>query len=251
MLMTRTQTQTQQKAAAIINQFQREDSRWLDMAARLSARARPLSAPNPGVGALVTRLDILVGRGWTEAGGRPHAEAIALKQAGNLAEGACVYVTLEPCAHQSGRGPACANLLVEAGVKTVVIGQSDPDPRTNGAGISRLKKAGIAVRSYDNLACKQSLSGYLTRQSLGRPHVTLKLATSLDGQIALARAKANGSPASNPALMSTPAARSAMRSWLVEPLGAPTNQALMCACRAWKTAVPGGFCCLAGWRPMA
>ena len=156
------------------------------MAARLSARSRPISAPNPGVSALVTRLGILVGRGWTEAGGRPHAEANALKQGGKLAEGASVYVTLEPCAHDSQRGPACADLLVEAGVKTVVIGQSDPDPRTNGAGIARLRKAGIIVRSYDNIACRQSLAGYLTRQKLGRPHVTLKLATSLDGQIALA-----------------------------------------------------------------
>ncbi|HBM06149.1 MAG TPA: riboflavin biosynthesis protein RibD, partial [Erythrobacter sp.] len=90
------------------------DARWLDAAARLSTRARPASYPNPGVGCILLQGDRVVGRGWTAAGGRPHAEAAALAQAGKEARGATAYVTLEPCAHRSPRGPACSDLLVEA-----------------------------------------------------------------------------------------------------------------------------------------
>ncbi|MXO84470.1 bifunctional diaminohydroxyphosphoribosylaminopyrimidine deaminase/5-amino-6-(5-phosphoribosylamino)uracil reductase RibD [Altererythrobacter aurantiacus] len=158
----------------------------MSAAARLAARSRPLSAPNPGVGAVVVRFGAIVGRGWTSAGGRPHAEANALKEAGNLAKGASVYVTLEPCAHASPRGPSCADLLVETGVSEVFIGCRDPDSRTDGAGIKRLEAAGIRVRLVKNEACYQSLAGYLMQRRSGRPHVTLKLAMSLDGKIALA-----------------------------------------------------------------
>lgn len=156
-------------------------------AARLAARARPLSRPNPGVAALVVKQGGVIGRGWTEAGGRPHAEAAALAglSPDALAE-ATVYVTLEPCAHQSARGPACADLLAAARPARVVVGQHDPDPRTAGQGIARLEAAGIAVRLLDDAPSRESLSGFLTRQQHGRPWVTLKLATSLDGCIALA-----------------------------------------------------------------
>jgi diaminohydroxyphosphoribosylaminopyrimidine deaminase/5-amino-6-(5-phosphoribosylamino)uracil reductase len=157
-------------------------------AARLAARARPLSRPNPGVAALVVDdSGRVIGRGWTEAGGRPHAEAAALAglTPAQLAA-ATVYVTLEPCAHQSARGPACADLLVAARPARVVVGQHDPDPRTAGQGIARLQAAGVAVTLLDDAASRASLAGFLTRQRAGRPWVTLKLAMSLDGCIALA-----------------------------------------------------------------
>lgn len=128
----------------------------------------------------------VIGRGWTRAGGRPHAEAVALAGAGAHARGATLYVSLEPCAHHSARGPACADLVVQAGLARVVTGCTDPDPRTAGSGIARLRAAGIAVDQVDSPACRESLAGYLTRATLGRPHVTLKLALSLDGAIALA-----------------------------------------------------------------
>ena len=156
-------------------------------AARLALRARPLSRPNPGVAALVVHRGCVVARGWTAAGGRPHAEAAAL--AGlppSVLTEATLYVTLEPCAHQSARGPACADLIVAARPARVVIGQHDPDPRTAGQGIARLKAAGIATALLGDPASAASLSGFLTRQRAGRPWVTLKLATSLDGCIALA-----------------------------------------------------------------
>jgi diaminohydroxyphosphoribosylaminopyrimidine deaminase/5-amino-6-(5-phosphoribosylamino)uracil reductase len=155
--------------------------------ARLAQRSRPLSRPNPGVAALVVHQGRLIARGWTQAGGRPHAEAIALSglTPAVLAQ-ATLYVTLEPCAHQSERGPACADLIVAAMPARVVIGQRDPDPRTAGRGIARLEAAGIAVTLLDDPASAASLAGFMTRQREGRPWVTLKLATSLDGCIALA-----------------------------------------------------------------
>lgn len=156
-------------------------------AARLAARARPLSRPNPGVGALLVKDGRVIARGWTRAGGRPHAEAVALGQLpADGAHGATLYVTLEPCAHQSQRGPACTDLVIAARPARVVIGQRDPDPRTSGQGIRRIERAGIAVTVLDDDASRESLAGYLTRAAHQRPFVTLKLAISLDGCIALA-----------------------------------------------------------------
>jgi len=129
---------------------------------------------------------VVLGRGWTQPGGRPHAEAVALEQAGEAARGATLYVTLEPCAHRSRRGPACADLVVEAGLARVVAGTADPDPRTAGQGLARLREAGIEASHAEDQAARASLAGYLARRVLGRPQVTLKLATSLDGCIALA-----------------------------------------------------------------
>lgn len=163
-----------------------DDLRWLDAAARLAARARPLSRPNPAVGAIVVKDSRVVGRGWTQPGGRPHAEAAALEQAGQAAAGATLYVTLEPCAHASPRGPACADLVAVSGLARIVIGCGDPDSRTAGAGLARIEAAGIAARIVPSPAAEASLAGYLMRQRHGRPYVTLKLATSLDGRIALA-----------------------------------------------------------------
>jgi diaminohydroxyphosphoribosylaminopyrimidine deaminase/5-amino-6-(5-phosphoribosylamino)uracil reductase len=154
----------------------------------LSERSRGRTAPNPNVGCVIVKDGRVLGRGWTQPGGRPHAEAMALAQAGD-ARGATVYTSLEPCAHVSVRGPACSDLLVAAGVARVVIALGDPDARTNGKGSERLRAAGIkVVEGIAEPAARAAMAGFLTRQRLGRPFVTLKLATSLDGRIA----RANG-----------------------------------------------------------
>jgi diaminohydroxyphosphoribosylaminopyrimidine deaminase/5-amino-6-(5-phosphoribosylamino)uracil reductase len=163
-----------------------QDKRWLAAAAALAERARPLSRPNPAVGAIIVRDGRVVGRGWTRPGGRPHAEAEALAMAGDAAQGATIYVTLEPCAHRSERGSSCTSLIMGSGVTRVVAGVEDPDPRTAGAGLAALRKAGIAADLLPHPAAEASLAGYLCQRRHGRPHVTLKLATSLDGCIALA-----------------------------------------------------------------
>ncbi len=164
------------------------DRSWLAVAVALSWRARGRTSPNPNVGCIILdKAGRVAGRGWTQPGGRPHAEAMALALAGESARGGTAYVSLEPCAHRSARGPCCSSLLIEAGVSRVVIAAVDPDPRTNGDGIARLRKAGITV-SVGELAAeaRAAMAGFFTRRALGRPFVTLKLATSLDGQIALA-----------------------------------------------------------------
>lgn len=153
----------------------------------LANAARGQSAPNPNVGCVVVSpSNRVVGRGATAVGGRPHAEAVALRQAGKKAAGATIYVTLEPCAHESPRGPACTELLLKAKPARVVIAMRDPDPRTTGKGINRLRKAGIEVKlGVGREEAKRSLAGWLTRLELGRPRITLKLALSIDGKIAL------------------------------------------------------------------
>jgi diaminohydroxyphosphoribosylaminopyrimidine deaminase / 5-amino-6-(5-phosphoribosylamino)uracil reductase len=156
-------------------------------AVRLGEAARGRSAPNPNVGCVIVSANgEIVGRGATATGGRPHAEAVALEQAGRTAAGSTVYVTLEPCAHESPRGPACADLLVKARPARVVIAMKDPDSRTTGKGIRKLRDAGIEVKlGIGRKQAAESLSGWLTRQALGRPRITLKLALSIDGKIAL------------------------------------------------------------------
>ena len=159
----------------------------MDEALRLGEEARGQSAPNPNVGCvIVSSGGRVVGRGATAPGGRPHAEAVAFAQAGKRAIGATVYVTLEPCAHDSPRGPACTDLLLKAKPDCVVIALKDPDPRTSGKGIRKLRRAGIEVNlGMGREAAKRSLAGWLTRLALGRPRITLKLALSIDGKIAL------------------------------------------------------------------
>ncbi|WP_097063357.1 bifunctional diaminohydroxyphosphoribosylaminopyrimidine deaminase/5-amino-6-(5-phosphoribosylamino)uracil reductase RibD [Sphingomonas guangdongensis] len=153
----------------------------------LAERGRGRTARNPSVGCVIVAGGVVVGRGWTQPGGRPHAEAMALEQAGARAAGATAYVTLEPCAHESLRGPACADLLVAAGVARVVAALEDPDPRTAGRGFARLRSVGIALTTdVMASAARDVMAGFLSREARGRPHVTLKLATSLDGCIALA-----------------------------------------------------------------
>ena len=153
----------------------------------LGGRSRALSQPNPNVGCVIVKDGHIIGRGWTQFGGRPHAEAMALAEAGVAAHGATAYVSLEPCAHASPRGPSCAGLLVIAGISRVVIGRTDPDPRTNGKGIAALESAGIDVKSDVMVdEASASMAGWLMQMTEKRPFVTLKLATSLDGCLATA-----------------------------------------------------------------
>ena len=153
----------------------------------LGERGLGQTHPNPSVGCVIIKANRVIGRGWTQPGGRPHAEAMALAQAGAGAEGATVYVTLEPCAHQSPRGPSCTSLLLAARPARVVIAAQDPDPRTAGDGARALAEAGVHTITgvCEDEAVRQQ-RGFRLRLAEGRPEVTLKLATSLDGCIALA-----------------------------------------------------------------
>jgi diaminohydroxyphosphoribosylaminopyrimidine deaminase / 5-amino-6-(5-phosphoribosylamino)uracil reductase len=163
------------------------DARLMRHAIALGERGHALSQPNPNVGCVIVKDGRIIGRGWTQAGGRPHAEAMALSEAGAAAHGATAYVSLEPCAHASPRGSSCAGLLTIAGIARVVIGRTDPDPRTNGKGIAALEGAGISVESGVMAAAASAcMAGWLMQMAQNRPFVTLKLATSLDGCIATA-----------------------------------------------------------------
>jgi diaminohydroxyphosphoribosylaminopyrimidine deaminase/5-amino-6-(5-phosphoribosylamino)uracil reductase len=140
--------------------------------------------PNPAVGCVIVRDGVVVGRGWTQPGGRPHGETEALRRAGEAAGGATAYVSLEPCSHW-GKTPPCADALIAAGIGRVVIPVEDPDPRVSGQGIARLRDAGIAVEL--GLCAAEAIelnAGFFLRTRSGRPLVTLKLATTLDGRIA-------------------------------------------------------------------
>jgi len=151
----------------------------------LASRGVGRTGCNPPVGCVLVKEGQVLARGWTQAGGRPHAEEMALQ--GANAAGATAYVTLEPCAHQSPRGPACADGLIAAGVARVVVAATDPDPRTNGAGLARLAAAGIAVSQGVRAdEARAIMAGFFTRLALSRPHITLKLAVSLDGSVAMA-----------------------------------------------------------------
>ncbi|TQV80488.1 bifunctional diaminohydroxyphosphoribosylaminopyrimidine deaminase/5-amino-6-(5-phosphoribosylamino)uracil reductase RibD [Denitrobaculum tricleocarpae] len=153
-------------------------------ALNLAARGLGRVAPNPAVGCLIVKDGRVVGRGWTQPGGRPHAETEALRQAGEAAQGACAYVTLEPCSHH-GETPPCADALVEAGIARCVVALEDPDGRVEGRGIERLRDAGIEVSIGTEAEAARSLNeGFLRRTTELRPMVTLKLATTLDGRIA-------------------------------------------------------------------
>ena len=162
------------------------DERWMAAAITLASRGQRRTWPNPNVGCVIVRDGHVVGRGVTDDGGRPHAEAAALAQAGDKARGSIIYTTLEPCAHASDRGPTCSDLIIESGAARVVIAVGDPDSRTDGKGAARLRAAGIdVVEGVEAESAGRVMAGFLTRQRLGRPHVTLKLALSLDGCIAM------------------------------------------------------------------
>ena len=163
-----------------------DDTRFMALALSLGRRGQGGVWPNPAVGCVIVKDGRIVGRGWTQPTGRPHAETEALAQAAENARGATAYVTLEPCAH-TGRTPPCTGALIGAGVARVVIACSDSDPRVNGRGIAMLKGAGIKVEvGLMREAARADQQGFFARIEQGRPMVTLKLASSFDGRIATA-----------------------------------------------------------------
>lgn len=162
------------------------DNRFMALALALGRRGLGRVWPNPAVGCVIVQGGRIVGRGWTRAGGRPHAETVALDQAGKAARGATAYVTLEPCAHH-GATPPCAEALARAGVARVVVATGDPDPRVNGRGLDILRAAGIKVETGVMRAeAEADHAGFFLKVRDGRPRVTLKLASSFDGRIATA-----------------------------------------------------------------
>lgn len=164
--------------------FNDDDRRFMAGALSLARRGLGQVWPNPAVGCVIVKDGMVLGRGWTQPGGRPHAETEALRRAGANARGATAYVTLEPCAHH-GKTPPCAEALIAARIARVVAALDDPDPRVSGGGMAALRRAGIA--SETGLGAEEAREinlGFLTRIAQGRPMATLKLATSLDGRIA-------------------------------------------------------------------
>ena len=162
------------------------DLAMMRAALALARRGLGTTWPNPSVGCVIVKNRHVIGRGWTGRGGRPHGEREALRRAGAAAQGATTYVTLEPCSHW-GKTPPCADALIAAGLRRVVVALEDPDARVAGNGIAALRKAGLAVELGLCAAEAAELNaGFFQRVRLGRPLVTLKLATSLDGRIATA-----------------------------------------------------------------
>ena len=160
--------------------------RFMGAAIRLARRHEGWTATNPSVACLIVRDGVIVGRGVTARGGRPHAEPLALEEAGELARGATAYVTLEPCAHH-GRTPPCAETLIAAGVGRVDTATVDPDPRVDERGHAMIRQAGIPVEvDVEGAAAREGLAAYLVHKRTGRPFVTLKLAVSPDGLLGLA-----------------------------------------------------------------
>jgi diaminohydroxyphosphoribosylaminopyrimidine deaminase / 5-amino-6-(5-phosphoribosylamino)uracil reductase len=159
------------------------DRRFMELALRLGRRGLGRTWPNPAVGAVVVKDGVIVGRGWTQPGGRPHAEPVALARAGGLARGATLYVTLEPCSH-FGKSPPCADAVIAAGISRVVAAIEDPNPEVAGKGHAKLRAAGIFV-DVGLCATEAALAhaGHFRRIRDGRPHVILKLAVSSDEKI--------------------------------------------------------------------
>lgn len=159
------------------------DERHMREAIELSLAHVGRTGPNPSVGCVIVKDGEVVGRGVTALGGRPHAEPQAIAEAGEKARGATAYVTLEPCSHH-GKTPPCANAIVAAGIARVVVAVADPDPRVSGRGLKILADADIEVTiGILQKEARRAMAGYLTRQTKGRPQVTLKLAVSADGML--------------------------------------------------------------------
>jgi len=162
------------------------DQRFMALALTLGRRGLGNAWPNPAVGAVVVKEGVVVGRGWTQPGGRPHAEVEALRRAGQAARRATLYATLEPCSHH-GKTPPCVDAIIAAGVARVVSALEDPNPKIAGQGHARLKSQGIVVATG---VCAEEArrvhAGHIRRVREGRPHVTLKLAVSSDGKAGLA-----------------------------------------------------------------
>jgi len=165
------------------------DRRFMQLALALGRRGLGRTWPNPAVGAVIVKDGVIVGRGWTQPGGRPHAETEAIKRAGKAARGGTLYVTLEPCSHQ-GKTPPCADAIIRAGIARVVSSIEDPNPEVSGQGHAKLRERGIAVET--GLGADEALrqhAGHSRRMRDGRPQVLLKLAVSADGKAGLAGRK--------------------------------------------------------------
>jgi diaminohydroxyphosphoribosylaminopyrimidine deaminase / 5-amino-6-(5-phosphoribosylamino)uracil reductase len=185
--------------------FSADDHRHMAEALRLAERGRLTADPNPAVGCVVVNDGKVVGRGWHRAAGQPHAEPLALSEAGHRARGATVYVTLEPCSHH-GRTPPCAQALIDAGVSEVVLAMNDPHDRVNGSGQDMLARTGIRVRSGLMEREARALNrGFVTRHECGRPRVRIKLAISVDGYVAGADGQSKW--------ITSPAAREDVQIW--------------------------------------
>jgi diaminohydroxyphosphoribosylaminopyrimidine deaminase/5-amino-6-(5-phosphoribosylamino)uracil reductase len=168
---------------------QSNDLRFMALALALGRRGLGRTWPNPAVGAVIVRNGVIIGRGWTQAGGRPHAEVEALRRAGDAARGATLYVTLEPCAHH-GKSPPCADAVIAAGIARVVSAMEDPNPEVGGKGHARLRAAGIAVDvGCGSEEARRDHAGHIRRMRDGGPQVMLKLAISADGKAAAAGRK--------------------------------------------------------------
>ena len=160
------------------------DRRFMGLALALGRRGLGRTWPNPAVGAVIVKDGEIVGRGWTQPGGRPHAEIEALQRAGEMARGATLYVTLEPCSHH-GKSPPCADAVIASGIARVVSAMEDPNPEVAGRGHARLRSAGIGVDvGIEAAAARRDHAGHICRMRDGRPHVMLKLAISTDGKAA-------------------------------------------------------------------
>jgi diaminohydroxyphosphoribosylaminopyrimidine deaminase/5-amino-6-(5-phosphoribosylamino)uracil reductase len=166
-----------------------DDVRYMALALALGRRGLGNSWPNPAVGAVIVKDGVIIGRGWTQPGGRPHAEVEALKQAGKAARGATLYATLEPCSH-TGKSPPCADAIIKAGIKRVVSAIEDPNPEVAGQGYEKLRAKGIAVDTgLDSEEARRAHAGHINRITKARSHVTLKLALSSDNKVGLAGRK--------------------------------------------------------------
>src|ERR1043165_8670144 len=162
------------------------DKRFMALALTLGRRGLGNAWPNPAVGAVVVKNGVVVGRGWTQPGGRPHAEVEALQRSGQAARGATLYATLEPCSHH-GKTPPCVDAIVAAGIVRVVSSLEDPNPKIAGQGHAKLRAAGVAVTlGICADEARRAHAGHIRRVRDGRPHVTLKLAVSADGKAGLA-----------------------------------------------------------------
>jgi diaminohydroxyphosphoribosylaminopyrimidine deaminase/5-amino-6-(5-phosphoribosylamino)uracil reductase len=192
-------------AAAVAADDPAADQHFMTLALALGRRGLGNTWPNPAVGAVIVKDGIVLGRGWTQPGGRPHAETQALKRAGNAAEGATIYVSLEPCSHK-GKTPPCADAIIKAGIARVVSAMEDPNPEVVGQGHRRLTEKGIRVDV--GLGAEQARrihAGHVRRVTQGRPQVMLKLAVSADGKVGLAGRR--------PAAITGDAARDQVAQW--------------------------------------
>ncbi len=179
-------------AAPIVGIDPAHDQRFMQLALTLGRRGLGRTWPNPAVGAVIVKDGVILGRGWTQAGGRPHAETEALKRAGKAARGATMYVTLEPCSHH-GKTPPCADAIVRAGIVRVVSSLDDPNPDVAGQGHTRLKERGVSVEvGLGADEARRTHAGHFRRMREGRPQVLLKLAVSADGKAGAAGRKPVG-----------------------------------------------------------